>query len=50
VAIAWLLKHPARVVPVVGTVKEERLKAQVGDCLIFWGKKHNRIKKTTSQS
>lgn len=28
VAIAWLLKHPSRIVPVIGTVKEERLKAQ----------------------
>ncbi len=28
VAIAWLLRHPARIVPVIGTVKEERLKAQ----------------------
>lgn len=28
VALAWLLKHPSRIVPVIGTVKEERLKAQ----------------------
>lgn len=28
VAIAWLLRHPARIVPVIGTVKANRLKAQ----------------------
>lgn len=28
VAIAWLMRHPARIVPVIGTVKPERLAAQ----------------------
>lgn len=28
VALAWLLRHPARIVPVIGTVKPERLAAQ----------------------
>ncbi|MEN9824305.1 MAG: hypothetical protein RI953_50, partial [Pseudomonadota bacterium] len=29
IAYAWLMKHPSRVVPVLGTGKEERLKAAV---------------------
>jgi predicted oxidoreductase len=29
VAIAWLLRHPARLVPVLGTMKPERLAAMV---------------------
>ncbi|GAB5035289.1 oxidoreductase [Nannochloropsis oceanica] len=28
VAIAWLLRHPTRIVPVIGTVRADRLKAQ----------------------
>jgi predicted oxidoreductase len=30
VAIAWLLRHPARLVPVLGSLKPERLAAMVG--------------------
>ncbi|WP_281406664.1 aldo/keto reductase [Mesorhizobium sp. B2-3-5] len=29
VAIAWLLRHPARLVPVLGSMKPERLTATV---------------------
>lgn len=28
VAVAWLLRHPARIVPLLGTVKAARLTAQ----------------------
>jgi len=29
IAIAWLLRHPARLVPVLGSMKPERLAAMV---------------------
>lgn len=34
IAFAWLLKHPSRVVPVLGTGKEDRLKAAVASLKI----------------
>jgi predicted oxidoreductase len=32
IALAWLLKHPARIVPILGTAKPERIReaAQAG--------------------
>ena len=34
VLLAWLLKHPHNIVPVIGTTKQERIKAQMMACSI----------------
>jgi len=32
VALAWLMKHPAKIIPIIGTVQPERIKAAAAAC------------------